>query len=66
MAVVAGWQQHGGGKQRGVVFLCYVCALRLLPLALPLKPQRHKDFFALEGGPDYALWTVQDFALRSH
>jgi hypothetical protein len=30
------------------------------------KAATAQRFFVPEGGPDYALWTAQDFALRSH
>ncbi len=66
-AVVAGWQQRGGGKQRGVVFLCLkrICLAPLASCAVSIAAMAER-FFAPEGGPDYALWTAQDFALRSH
>ena len=30
------------------------------------KAATTQRFFAPEGGPDYALWTAQDFVLHSH
>jgi hypothetical protein len=55
----------GEGMSSGNV--CVFCALCLMPLAscTASKATTVQISFALEGGPDRALWTAQDFALRS-
>ncbi len=55
------WRQHGGGSSRVAAawwqqaaqcwfFCANVCPLHLLPLALSLKPQRHKVFLRRREG----------------